>query len=228
MPRRHYKRVVSFPLGVGILFIPFVFSWITLKKGYSTFARFISLSWMVLAIIFLSVSDFDSTSSPTQNTYSANQAQTYQPTKQPCWSLGAFTDDFGDDTDKKYMTYQVNGTFSNSATTKSRLVAKFIIESSSEISLMLYEYGKIRVKEHSSTDYFLKIRTKTGDETLKGENWSDRVVLTNQSANKLHTHLIKNRQVKFVVRKDSKYDSLTSYSFTLPNNCLYKASFNKL
>lgn len=44
-------RKVSIPLIVGIIMIPFISSWFTLRKGYSTTARVVSLSWMVLAIV---------------------------------------------------------------------------------------------------------------------------------------------------------------------------------
>lgn len=44
-------RKVSIPLIVGIIIIPFISSWFTLRKGYSTTARVISLGWMVLAIV---------------------------------------------------------------------------------------------------------------------------------------------------------------------------------
>ncbi|QTL92322.1 zinc ribbon domain-containing protein [Aeromonas jandaei] len=44
-------RKVSIPLIVGIIIIPFVASWFTLRKGYSTTARAVSLGWMVLTLI---------------------------------------------------------------------------------------------------------------------------------------------------------------------------------
>lgn len=44
-------RKVSIPLIVGIIMIPFIASWFTLRKGYSTTARAVSLGWMVLALV---------------------------------------------------------------------------------------------------------------------------------------------------------------------------------
>ena len=44
------KRV-GILLGIGILFMPYIFSWFTLQKGYSSLARIVSLSWM--GLIFL-------------------------------------------------------------------------------------------------------------------------------------------------------------------------------
>lgn len=45
------KRKVSLLLAVGIIFMPVVFSWITLRQGYSTLARVVSVIWMVLVFM---------------------------------------------------------------------------------------------------------------------------------------------------------------------------------
>lgn len=45
---------VSFLLGVGILFLPFIFAWFTLRKGHTTGAKIISFLWMVLYLASLS------------------------------------------------------------------------------------------------------------------------------------------------------------------------------
>lgn len=46
-------RSVSSLFGLGILFIPFLFSWFTLRKGYSATARIMSFSWLILAIVIV-------------------------------------------------------------------------------------------------------------------------------------------------------------------------------
>lgn len=46
-------RKVSVLLGIGILFIPYIFSWFTLRKGYSNLARIVSMLW--LCVIFISL-----------------------------------------------------------------------------------------------------------------------------------------------------------------------------
>ncbi|HEX8382452.1 MAG TPA: hypothetical protein VF592_03655 [Sphingomonas sp.] len=48
-PRR---RKVSLPLGFGIIFLPVIFAWFTLRKGHSTKARVLGLGWMVLFSVF--------------------------------------------------------------------------------------------------------------------------------------------------------------------------------
>ncbi len=48
------KRSVGVLLGVGIVLIPLIFSWFTLRKGHSVFARVLSFSWLVLSIAIIS------------------------------------------------------------------------------------------------------------------------------------------------------------------------------
>jgi len=45
------KRNVGFLLGLGILFIPFVFAWFLLRKGHSLLARIIGFGWLVLGLL---------------------------------------------------------------------------------------------------------------------------------------------------------------------------------
>lgn len=41
-------RKVSILLGIGIFIMPYIFSWFTLRKGYSNLARIISFSWLII------------------------------------------------------------------------------------------------------------------------------------------------------------------------------------
>ena len=45
------KRGVGAALGIGILLLPIVFAWFTLRKGYSALARGMSLGWMALITV---------------------------------------------------------------------------------------------------------------------------------------------------------------------------------
>lgn len=47
------ERPVSARLAIAIVFVPLIFSWFTLRQGYSTLARVISLGWA--ALVFLLV-----------------------------------------------------------------------------------------------------------------------------------------------------------------------------
>jgi len=44
-------RAVSFPLGLGIFFMPYIFSWFTLRKGYTTKAKVISFGWLFVLLL---------------------------------------------------------------------------------------------------------------------------------------------------------------------------------
>jgi hypothetical protein len=52
---RTHARVVGVALKIGILFVPYVFSWLTLRQGYSKRVRIVALGWcgwFVLSFIF--------------------------------------------------------------------------------------------------------------------------------------------------------------------------------
>ncbi len=46
------KRV-GILLGMGILFIPYIFSWFTLQKGYSTLTKLVSFGWLCIVALTL-------------------------------------------------------------------------------------------------------------------------------------------------------------------------------
>ena len=47
------SREVSILLGLGIFFIPYIFSWFILRQGHTTLARVISFGWMILLILMM-------------------------------------------------------------------------------------------------------------------------------------------------------------------------------
>lgn len=51
------ERSVGILLGIGILFIPFIFAWFTLRKGHSNKSKIISFVWMVLSFVIVSSQD---------------------------------------------------------------------------------------------------------------------------------------------------------------------------
>lgn len=52
-PKSDCNREVSWQLGVGIFVLPIIFSWFTLRKGYSPIAKVMAFGWMFL-LYFLS------------------------------------------------------------------------------------------------------------------------------------------------------------------------------
>ena len=47
------KKKVGFLFGAGIFFMPYIFSWFTLKKGYSNTTKGVSFVWMAVILINL-------------------------------------------------------------------------------------------------------------------------------------------------------------------------------
>lgn len=47
------SRSVGLLLGIGILFLPMLFSWFTLRKGHSTKSRVISFCWLVFSLLIV-------------------------------------------------------------------------------------------------------------------------------------------------------------------------------
>lgn len=50
---REGDREVSILLGLGIFFLPYIFSWFTLRQGYTTLSRVLSFGWMILLILMM-------------------------------------------------------------------------------------------------------------------------------------------------------------------------------
>ncbi|MBO9552068.1 hypothetical protein [Pseudomonas sp.] len=47
------KRGVKFLLGLGVFFIPLIFSWFLLRKGHSTLARILGFAWLAAGLLIL-------------------------------------------------------------------------------------------------------------------------------------------------------------------------------
>ena len=56
------KRSVGILLGIGILFIPLIFAWFTLRKGHTTKAKVISFVWLALSLDIIGSQDGTKTS----------------------------------------------------------------------------------------------------------------------------------------------------------------------
>ena len=57
------ERSVGILLGIGILFIPLIFAWFTLRKGHTTKAKIISFVWLVLSLVIVGSQDGTNSSS---------------------------------------------------------------------------------------------------------------------------------------------------------------------
>ncbi len=144
------------------------------------------------------------------------------------WSVKYFVDNFGEPTKDSYITNTnlIRGTFSNSATQNSKLDVKFLIPSSSRISIMLYEYaGSNPVKAYSSTWYevFIQDKNKTRIRIF-AENTSDRLLFDKIDSRKIHNVLLKGGTVKFRIVENS----ITNYEFAIKRADFYNNAFRKL
>ena len=83
------------------------------------------------------------------------------------WRIDYSVDDFNQPTDEWYITedeYLV-GTFSNSATTNSKLYANVMVDLDDNVMIFLYEYGSRQVKNSSERywdEYNITMRTPDG------------------------------------------------------------------
>ena len=101
------------------------------------------------------------------------------PAAEGIWAVDYYVDDFEQPTDKWYITTDnsVEGNFSNSATTKSRLNAQIAVDKDEEtggdrVAIFLWEYGRTMVKnssEQTVDEYNIIMRTADGsDHDLTG------------------------------------------------------------
>lgn len=72
----HPSRKVGILLGLGILFMPYIFSWFTLRQGYSKLVRSVSIGWMIFGFLlyfFLGSQNNVSPQAPTSSSSTATQ-----------------------------------------------------------------------------------------------------------------------------------------------------------
>lgn len=226
-------RKVGVLLGAGILLVPYVFSWFTLRKGHSTKSRIISFSWLGLLILAkLSPVERRHVSNTTQNPSStpARKEMAANVNGLGIWSVKYYVDDFGDKTKKGYISNfnKIDGQFSNSATTNSRLKVEILLDSSEESAIRLYEYaGNHPVKAYSVTSYSILVKDKNGAKyTLDAVNGSDRLLLSASSSNKLHSILKLGGIVSFVVVESD--NRINNYSFSIKNADGYNNAYTSL
>ena len=132
------------------------------------------------------------------------------------WELGEFTDEFNQPTGKKYIGSECVGTFSNSATTNSKLTAYIQIDST-QIGIMLWEYGSMLVKGiySSGEDFNITILDENGTKyyysTTLYKN-SSRIYFNSSDRTEI-INLIRNNDSLQIYIKSAKFTS--SYLFTL-------------
>lgn len=76
------EQKIGLPLGLAILAMPYLFTWVTLKSGYSNSARVISFAWMGLLIIFMSISNPHSNVDKAQSSSAIKSTPHYTPSNE--------------------------------------------------------------------------------------------------------------------------------------------------
>ncbi len=84
-------KKISLALFIGILFVPYIFSWFTLRKGFSNTVRGISFAWMLLVFVLVVRDKGRPQPAPALNSVSATPSTPATPTPLPLAELLAQT-----------------------------------------------------------------------------------------------------------------------------------------
>ena len=133
------------------------------------------------------------------------------------WELGEFTDEFKKPTGEKYVvTTAYDGTFSNSATTNSDLIAAVQV-TDVEIAIMLWEYGNHLVKgTFDYEDYSITVLDQDNQKHyLSGTIYQggNRIYVDSKDRYALLQLLRQDGEISFYL-ESSKY-STSTYLFTI-------------
>lgn len=146
------------------------------------------------------------------------------------WTVSYYVDDFGEPTKEGYIRNAdfIEGTFSNTATHDSPLNVKFLISSSTEIDLMLYEYANNNpVKSYSSDWYTVLVQDKDENRyKIQAVNRSDRLRFNKEGSSIIHKCLMKGGTIKFRIVEDET--PTTQYNFNIIKADWYDNAYTKL
>lgn len=135
------------------------------------------------------------------------------PTGTGSWLIGTFTNEFGEQTNEKYLVLQGSGFFSNSATTNSRLIGAINVKTSGDFGLMLVEYGYNIVK--SSDTYDVHIKDVNGDifnMVMYGDRATGMLTTMSSDDNTTMRHILdENGYVTFSITQRNMYGTPSTY-----------------
>lgn len=143
------------------------------------------------------------------------------------WAIKYYVDEFNKPTNSRYITNVklFSGTFSNSATTNSRLSAKIIIDGNG-LYIMLWEYQNYQVKAYSATNYQITLRYPNGSKqyinsTMKKN--SDRITIDIDKWEVFVGAIIDNTAISVHIEETSSYGYSSTYLFEIK-----QSNFNKV
>lgn len=154
---------------------------------------------------------------------SAQATPTVDTPKADIWKAMTYVDKFNEDTGHWYITPKeiLTGTFSNSAAKDSELEAEIICDLYDDISIFLYEYGSIQVKNYSSSenkDYIITVRSDDREDiTVYGYIYpqGDRIFVNEEDAPLLLEILKGTGTVRFHIEEKSPVGFPTTYLFSV-------------
>lgn len=206
------EKSVGILLGIGILFIPYIFSWLTLRKGYSNTTRAISFVWLVAVVIMINTDSNTLSSTGSTNAASAN-----------FWINGNYVDEFKNKTGESYTKNQkrIIGQFSNTATENSSLGVDLLINKNS-VDVKLYEYNRdVPVKSSLEKMYYIFFMHNDNKYTHTGKLQIDRIEFKGEAFAGIIKALESNSEIKFNIIEAT--NTTSSYFFTVPPNTQIKS-----
>ena len=145
------------------------------------------------------------------------------------WEKRYYTDEFNNPTSNAFIAPidYLSGTFSNSATTNSRLSA-YIRVNSDDCEIMLWEYGSSLVKAYSTTDYDITILLPNGTKKyFTGTMYKNGIAICIDDYNSIISLLKStNGTLKIYIKEDSDYGVNSTYLFELDTSG-FKDLYNK-
>ncbi len=147
------------------------------------------------------------------------------------WKSSFYVDEFNNPTNEAYMRNAdvFVGTFSNSATTNSKLYALILIDAE-DIAIKLWEYGSHEVNAYSTTYYDITLLDDNGNKHYTNGTMyknGDRIHFEDWTFVSL---LQQNQKLKLYIVEDSKYGYNSTYLFEVENgnfNTAYSNFYNQ-
>lgn len=131
------------------------------------------------------------------------------------WQMSYYVDEFKNPTNYGYITTSVNGVFSNTATTDSKLTAKFIVDSE-DFTIKLYEYGSQEVKSIDFESYAITFLDADGiKHYIHGliQKNGDRIEISGDDKDELLKAFQKEGKISFYIEETNR--PTTNYLFSV-------------
>lgn len=147
------------------------------------------------------------------------------------WEIAYYVDEFRMPTDEAYIrnAEMIVGTFSNSATTNSELLVRFIVDADS-LAIILYEYGSSQVKNSYSSksqDYDVTMMDANGKKHfLTGYIFSDsdRIYFLSGDEEIVLNALKENGTIRFAITESDR--KTNSYIFAIEDSSYFGNAYS--